>query len=103
MEALQGEIFGWLGYLDRWSVSWQVAFILFVALAAPLTRRFAPFLKNNQNLAILLGPLILLSTGLLLLFAQIPSLIVVQAGLFWALINAVQWIESRIKINDPKS
>lgn len=103
METLQGEIFSWLGYLDRWSVSWQVAFILFVALTAPLTRRFAPLLKTNQNFSILLGPLTLLSTGLLLFFAQIPSLIVVQAGLFWALINAVQWIESRIKINDPKS
>ena len=34
MEALRNEILGWLGYLDRWSVSWQVAFILLVAIGS---------------------------------------------------------------------
>ena len=33
MEALQIEILGWLGYLDRWAVSLQITFILCVAVA----------------------------------------------------------------------
>ena len=103
MEALQDEILGWLGYLDRWSVSWQIAFILFIAIAVAITRRPIPYFKNNPNLAILFGPLTLLGNGLLLGFAQIPSGIILQVGLFWALISTVDWIESRLKINAPKS
>ena len=59
MEALQTEILGWLGYLDRWSVSWQVAFILFVAIAKPFTRRSTSHFKNNPTLAIFLAPITL--------------------------------------------
>ena len=103
MEALQDEILGWLGYLDRWSVSWQIAFILFIAIAIQITPRFIPHFKNNPNLAILFGPLTLLGSGMLLGFAQIPSGIILQVGLFWALISTVNWIESRLKNNAPKS
>lgn len=103
MEALQDEILGWLGYLDRWSVSWQIAFILFIAIAIQITPRFIPHFKNNPNLAILFGPLTLLGNGLLLGFAQIPSGIILQVGLFWALISTVNWIESRQKIMPPRA
>ena len=103
MEALRNEIFGWLGYLDRWSVSWQISYIICIAIAILFTRRFTQLFNNNQTLAILLGPLILVGTGLLLWFPKIPSLITLQVGLFWALISIVNWIESRLKINNPKN
>ena len=103
MEALQNEILGWLGYLDRWSVSWQISYVTCVAIAILLTRRFTQLFNNKQTLAILLGPLTLLGTGLLLWFANIPSLIALQVGLFWALISIVNWIESKLKINNPKN
>lgn len=103
MEALWNEILGWLGYLDRWSVSWQISYIICVAVAILFTRRFKQLFNNNQTLTILLGPLILLGTGLLLWFADIPSMITLQVGLFWALISIVNWIESRLKINNPKN
>ena len=103
MEALQTEIVGWLGYLDRWSVSWQIAFILFVAIAAAFTRRSKTLVNNNQPLANHVAPLTLMGTGLLLGIAQIPSVIVLQVGLFWALFHTVSWIESKIKINNRKS
>ena len=103
MEALQSEILGWLGYLDRWSVSWQLMFILFIAIAAPYTRRSTSFFQGHQTLANLLGPLTLLGTGLLLGLAQLPTGIIVQVGLFWTLISAVSWTESRLKISTPKS
>lgn len=80
MEALQTEILGWLGYLDRWSVSWQITFILVVAIAAPFARRSTPLVKNNSTLAILLVPLTLLGTGLLLLLVNIPSGIILEGG-----------------------
>ena len=73
MEALQTEILGWLGYLDRWSVSWQVAFILLVAIAVPVTRRSTSLVKNNSTLAIGLAPVTLLSTAMLLWLIKIPS------------------------------
>ena len=103
MEALRNEILGWLGYLDRWSVSWQISYVICVAIAILLTRRFTQLFNNKQTLAILLGPLTLLGTGLLLWFANIPSLIALQVGLFWALISIVNWIESKLKINNPKN
>ena len=40
MESLRNEILGWLGYLDRWSVSWQVSYIICIAIAILFTRRF---------------------------------------------------------------
>lgn len=59
MEALQTEIVGWLGYLDRWSVSWQIAFILVVAISVAFTRRTTTLFNNNQPLANLVDPLTL--------------------------------------------
>ena len=103
MEALQTEILGWLGYLDRWSVSWQVAFILLVAIAVPFTRRSTSLFKNNSTLAIGLAPVTLLSTAMLLLLINIPSGIILQVGLFWGLFSTVDWIESRLKANNPKN
>ena len=103
MEALRNEILGWLGYLDRWSVSWQISYIICVAITILFTRRFTQLFNNNQTLAVLLGPLTLLGTGLLLWFVNIPSLITLQVGLFWALISIVNWIESRLKSNNPKN
>lgn len=103
MEALQTEILGWLGYLDRWSVSWQIAFILLVSIAAAFTRRSTPLFNNNQPLANLAGPLTLVGTGLLLGIVQLPSGIVLQVGLFWALFNTVSWIESKLKTNNRKN
>ena len=103
MEALQTEILGWLGYLDRWSVSWQVAFILLVAIAVPVTRRSTSLFKNNSTLAIGLAPVTLLSTAMLLSLIKIPSGIILQAGLFWGLFSTVDWIESRLKANNPKN
>ena len=103
MEPLLHEILGWLGYLDRWSVSWQINYIICVAVAILFIRSFTQLFNNNQTLAILLGPLALLGTGLLLWLADIPSLITLQVGLFWALISIVNWIESRLKSNNPKN
>jgi len=103
MEALQTEIVGWLGYLDRWSVSWQIAFILVVAISVAFTRRTTTLFNNNQPLANLVGPLTLVGTGMLLGIVPIPSGIVLQVGLFWALFNTVSWIESKLKINNRKN
>ena len=103
MEALQTEIVGWLGYLDRWSVSWQIAFILLVAISVAFTRRTTTLFNNNQPLANLVGPLTLVGTGLLLGIVPIPSGIALQVGLFWALFNTVSWIESKLKINNRKN
>ena len=103
MEALQAEIWGWLGYLDRWSVSWQIMFILVIALATPLTRRFTTLLNNHQALAIVLGPLTLLGTGLLLKLLQIPSEIILRVGTFWILLSFINWIELKLKIKDPRN
>ena len=103
MEALQAEIVGWLGYLDRWSVSWQIAFIILVSIAAAFTRRSTTLFNNNHPLANIVEPLILMGTGLLLRIVQIPSTIVLQVGLFWALFNTVSWIESKLKINNHKN
>ena len=103
MEALQTEILGWLGYLDRWSVSWQITFILIVAIAAPFARRSTPLVKNNPTLAILLAPLTLLGTGLLLWLVNAPSGIILDVGLFWGLFSTVDWIESRLSTKNPKN
>ena len=103
MQALQAEVSGWLGYLDRWSVSWQIAFILVVAIAVPFTSRSTPQLKRHPNIAVFLGPFTLLGTGLLIGLLPIPSGIIVQVGLFWALISAINWIESRLRIQNPKN
>lgn len=103
MEALQTEILGWLGYLDRWSVSWQITFILVVAIAAPFTRRSTPLVKNNSTLAILLVPATLLGTGLLLSLVNTPSGIILKVGLFWGLFSTVDWIESRLNTKNPKN
>ena len=103
MEALQAEILGWLGYMDRWSVSWQITFILLIAVAAILSRRSTSLFKNNQILATFFGPVILAGTGMLAGLAQLPTGIILQAGLFWTLISAVSWTESRLKNHNPKS
>lgn len=103
MEALQTEIWGWLGYLDRWAVSWQIMFILVVALATAFTRRFTPLLNNRQALAIGLGPLTLLSAGLLLTLLQIPSGIILLIGTFWFFLGLIHWTELRLKIYYPKN
>ena len=103
MEALQAELWGWLGYLDRWSVSWQITFILITAITVTFANRSTSLFSNNKILAILAGPLTLLSTGLLLALVQIPSEIIAQVGLIWALLGAVHWIESKLKINNPKN
>jgi len=103
MEALQAEIWGWLGYLDRWAVSWQIMFILVIALATAFTRRYTPLLNNHQALAIGLGPLTLLGAGLLLKLLQVPSGIILLIGKFWILLGFIHWIELRLKIKDPKN
>ena len=103
MEALQTVIWGWLGYLDRWAVSWQIMFILVIALATAFTRRFTPLLNNRQALAIGVGPLTLLGAGLLLKLLQIPSGIILQVGTFWFLLGLIHLIELRLKINYPKN
>ena len=103
MEALQAEIWGWLGYLDRWAVSWQIMFILVIALATAFTRRSTPLLNNHQTLAIGLGPLTLLGAGLLLKLLQIPSEIILRIGAIWILLGLIHWVELRLKIKDPKS
>jgi len=89
--------------LDRWSVSWQIAFILLVAISVAFTRRTTTLFNNNQPLANLVGPLTLVGTGMLLGIVPIPSGIVLQVGLFWALFNTVSWIEAKLKINNRKN
>ena len=103
MNALQTEFTGWLGYLDRWSVSWQVAFIVCVVITTAFTRRYAHISNNNKILAILFGPLALLGPGMLLGLVQIPSGIIIQVGWYWALLSLINWIESRLKIRNPKN
>ena len=103
MEALQAEIWGWLGYLDRWAVSWQIMFIVVIALATAFTRRYTPQLNNHQALAIGLGPLALLGAGLLLKLLQVPSGIILLIGEFWILLGFIHWVELRLKMKDPKN
>ena len=103
MNALQTEFTGWLGYLDRWAVSWQVAFIVCVVITTAFTRRFAHISNNNKILPILFGPLALLGPGMLLGLVQIPSGIITQVGWYWALLSLINWIESRLKIRNPKN
>jgi len=103
MNALQTEFTGWLGYLDRWAVSWQVAFIVCVVITTAFTRRFAHISNNNKILTILFGPLALLGPGMLLGLVKIPSGIIIQVGWYWALLSLINWIESRLKIRNPKN
>ena len=103
METLQVQFSGWLGYLDRWAVSWQIAFILCVVIATAFIRRYVQFTDKISIPAVLLGPLTLLGPGLLLWIAQIPSGIITQTGLCWALLSVLNWIESRLKIKNPKN
>ena len=103
MQALQTEILGWLGYLDRWAVSWQIAFIFVVALTTAYTRRSTALFEHHQTLAILIGPLTLMSTGLLLKLVRIPAEIILRVGMFWILLVLINWIENRLKIKDPKN
>ena len=102
MKDLQIELLGWLGYLDRWSVSWQIAFILCVVIASALIPRKARFSDNAQTLSILLGPLTLLTSGLLLKLVQIPAGIIFQVSLFWSLLSVVNYIESRLTTKNSK-
>ena len=103
MRALQLEIAGWLGYLDRWAVSWQITFILCIVIATVYIRHNAHISNNKQSFAILFGPIALLGPGLLLRLVNVPSGIIFQVGLFWALISFVNWLESRLKIHNPKN
>jgi len=103
MRDLQIEIAGWLGYLDRWAVSWQIAFILCVVLATVFIRRYGHSSSSKRNIAILFGPTALLVPGMLLSLMNIPSGMIIQIGIFWAVLSLVNWVESRLKINNPKS
>ena len=103
MEALQIEIIGWLGYLDRLSVSWQITFIICIAIATALLRQNHQFIDKNPISAILLGPLTLIVPGLLLQLMHIPSGIIRQVGFFWALLSIVNWCESRLKTRNPRN
>ena len=103
MRDLQIEIAGWLGYLDRWAVSWQIAFILCVLLATVFIRRHRHYSSSKRNFAILFGPTALLVPGMLLSLMNIPSGIIIQIGIFWAVLSLVNWIESRLKTDKPKS
>ena len=103
MRALQFEIAGWLGYLDRWAVSWQITFILCIVIATLCIRRNTHFSKSKQSFAILFGPIALLGPGLLLRLMNTPSGIIFHVGLFWALISFVNWLESRLKSHNPKN
>ena len=49
MEVLRNEILGWLGYLDRWSVSWQISYIICIAIAILFTRRFRALLYQHPT------------------------------------------------------
>ena len=40
---------------------------------------------------------------MLLKLVQIPSGIIIQVGWFWALLSLINWIESRLKIKNPKN
>ena len=103
MEALQTEIWGWLGYLDRWAVSWQIMFILVIAVATAFTRRSTSLLDNHPALTIGLGPLTLLGTALLLKLLQIPSEIILRVGTFWILLSLINWIELKRKFKAPRN
>ena len=103
MEALQTEILGWLGYLDRWSVSWQITFILVVAITTQFAHRSTSLFRNNPNSTVFLAPLTLLGSGLILGLTPLPTGILLQVGLFWVAISSVSWIESRLKIKNPKN
>jgi small-conductance mechanosensitive channel len=103
MEALQTEFTGWLGYLDRWAVSWQVVFIVCVVIATAITRRHAHVSNKNKILPILFGPLALLGPGMLLGLIKIPSGIIIQVGWYWALLSLINWIELRLKIRNSKN
>jgi len=103
MEALQTEILGWLGYLDRWSVSWQITLILAIAITTPFARRSTSLFKNNPNITVFLAPLTLLGSGLILGLTPLPTGIILQVGLFWVVISSVSWVESRLKIKNPKN
>lgn len=102
MNALWIQVSAWLGYLDRWTVSWQIAFILCVAIAAAFARRITPFAGKTQIPTMLLGPLTLISTGVLFQLTPMPSGIIRQVGLFWALFSIINWIESSLKSRNPK-
>ena len=103
MEALQTEIWGWLGYLDRWAVSWQIMFILVIAVATAFTRRSTSLLDKHPALTIGLGPLTLLGTGLLLKLLQVPSEIILRVGTFWILLSLINWIELKRKFKAPRN
>ena len=102
MEALQTEILGWLGYLDRWSVSWQITFILCIVIGNALILWKVQSPVNTQTPTILLGPIALLTSGLLLKLVRIPSGIIFQVGLFWTLLSIINWIELRLKTKNSK-
>ena len=80
MDALWIQVSAWLGYLDRWTVSWQIAFILCVAIAAAFARRITPFVGKTQIPTMLLGPLTLISTGVLFQLTPMPSGIIRQVA-----------------------
>ena len=44
----------------------------------------------------------LLGTGLLLKLVKIPVEIILRVGMFWILLGLINWIETRLKIKDPK-
>ena len=102
MDALWIQVSAWLGYLDRWTVSWQIAFILCVAIAAAFAHRITPFAGKTPIPTMLLGPLTLISTGVLFQLTPMPSGIIRQVGFFWALISTINWIESSLKARNPK-
>ena len=103
MEALQTELTGWLGYLDRWAVSLQIAFIVCVVIATAITRRHAQVSSNNKIFAILFGPLTLLGPGILLGLLKIPSGIIIKVGWYWAILSLINWVESRLKIKNSRN
>ena len=104
MRDLQIEIAGWLGYLDRWAVSWQIAFILCIVIATVFIRRNRHSSSSGKRtFATLFGPTALLVPGMLLSLMNIPSGIILQIGIFWAVLSLVNWVESRLKIDNPKN
>ena len=104
MEALQTEIWGWLGYLDRWAVSWQIMFILVIA---PCNCIHAPFHATSRqssspndrawptHSARHRPPLLKL--------LQIPSEIILRVGTFWILLSLINWIELKRKNKAPRN